>query len=40
MELLDVYDDNAKKTGKVIERESVNSSIGKGEHIAVAIVYI
>ena len=40
MELLDVYDDNAKKTGKVVERGSDDSHFEKGEHIAVAIVYI
>ena len=40
MELLDVYDDNAKKTGKVVERESDDSHFEKGEHIAVAIIYI
>lgn len=40
MELLDVYDDNAKKTGKVVERGSDDSKFEKGEHIAVAIIYI
>lgn len=40
MELLDVYDDNGKKTGKVIERGTDISSMEKGEHIAVAIIFI
>lgn len=39
MELLDVYDDNGKKTGKVVER-GTNNSFREGEHIAVAIIYI
>ena len=40
MELLDVYDDNGKKTGKVVERGIDDSVFEKGEHIAVAIIYI
>ena len=40
MELLDVYDDNGKKTGKVVERGINDSAFEKGEHIAVAIIYI
>ena len=40
MELLDVYDDNGKKTGKVVERGIDDSAFEKGEHIAVAIIYI
>ena len=38
MELLDVYDDNGQKTGRVVERGSKNFK--EGEHIAVAIIYI
>lgn len=40
MELLDIYDDNGKKTGKVVERGIDDSAFEKGEHIAVAIIYI
>ena len=40
MELLDVYNDNGEKTGKVVERGCSDSSFEKGEHIAVAIIYI
>ena len=40
MELLDVYNDNGKKTGKVVERGIPDSSFNAGEHIAVAIIYI
>ena len=40
MELLDVYDDNGKRTGKVVERGNENTTFDKGEHIAVAIIYI
>lgn len=40
MELIDVYDDNGKRTGKVVERGIRDSSFKKGEHIAVAIIYI
>lgn len=40
MELLDVYDDNGKKTGKVVERTCKDSDFAPGEHIAVAIIYI
>ena len=40
MELLDVYDDNGKKTGKVVEIGIDDSAFEKGEHIAVAIIYI
>lgn len=38
MELLDVYDDNGQKTGRVVERGS--KDFKEGEHIAVAIIYI
>ena len=40
MELLDVYDDNGNKTGKVVERGTPDSSFLNNEHIAVAIIYI
>ena len=40
MELLDVYDDNGKKTGKVVNKSCKDSNFAKGEHIAVAIIYI
>lgn len=40
MELLDVYDDNGQKTGKVVERGTKDDSLARGEHIAVAIIYI
>lgn len=39
-ELLDVYNDNGKKTGKVIERGIDATLFKPGEHIAVAIIYI
>ncbi|MBR3512237.1 MAG: NUDIX hydrolase [Clostridia bacterium] len=38
MELVDVYDDNAQLTGRVVERGS--KDFKEGEHIAVAIIYI
>ena len=40
MELLDVYDDNGQKTGKVVEKSCKDSEFAIGEHIAVAIIYI
>ena len=41
MELLDIYNDDGEKTGKVVERGKPDSySLGEGEHIAVAIIYI
>lgn len=40
LELLDVYDDNGVKTGKVVKRGAKDSSFNTGEHIAVAIIYI
>ena len=39
MELLDVYNDNGEKTGRVVERRKDNH-FEEGEHIAVAIIYI
>ncbi len=40
MELLDVYDDDGKKTGRVVDKSCKNNNFAKGEHIAVAIIYI
>lgn len=40
VELLDVYDDNGTKTGKVVKRKIKDSSFNAGEHIAVAVIYI
>jgi len=40
MELLDVYDDFGKKTGRVIVRGDKNEKLGEHEHIAVAVIYI
>ena len=40
MELLDVYNDKAEKTGRVVERGTDKTTFKKGEHIAVAIIYI
>ncbi len=40
MELLDVYNDKGERTGKVVERGMDISLFPKGEHIAVAIIFI
>ena len=40
MELLDVYDDNAQRTGRIVVRGDKSTPFDKGEHIAVAIIYI
>lgn len=40
MELLDVYDNNANKTGRVVERGDKSAVFSDNEHIAVAIIYI
>ncbi len=40
MELLDVYDDNGKKTGRVVVREDKQTKFAPGEHIAVSIIFI
>lgn len=40
MELLDVYDDNGKKTGRIVVRGAKDETFAEGEHIAVAIIYI
>lgn len=40
MELLDVYDSDGNKTGRVVERGNKNETFNADEHIAVAIIYI
>ena len=40
MELLDVYNDEAKRTGRVVVRGDKSTIFAKDEHIAVAIIYI
>lgn len=40
MELLDVYNDNGERTGRVVERGTSKDSFSKEEHIAVAIIFI
>lgn len=40
MELLDVYNEKGKLTGKVVERGAKDDSFAPGERIAVAIIYI
>ena len=40
MELLDVYNSNGEKTGKVVERDTKDDAFGPDEHIAVSIIYI
>lgn len=40
MELLDVYDDNGKITGRVVERGNKDIEFNSGEHIAVSIIFI
>lgn len=40
MELLDVYNDNGERTGKVVERGVKPSTLNSNEHIAVAIIFI
>ena len=40
MELIDVYNDNGKKTGKVVEITRKDNEFEKNEHIGVAIIYI
>ncbi len=40
MELLDVYNDKGEKTGRIVERGNKEEVFEKGEHIAVAIIYI
>ena len=40
MELLDVYNNNGERTGRIVERGAKNTLFAEGEHIAVAIIYI
>lgn len=40
MELLDIYDDFGKPTGRVIKRGDKSVKLGKSEHIAVAVIFI
>ena len=40
MELLDVYNDEGKTTGRVIQRGDKSVKLSNGEHIGVAIIYI
>ena len=40
MELLDIYDDFGKTTGRVIRRGDKSVKLSKGEHIAVAVIFI
>lgn len=40
MELLDVYDDNGNKTGRVVERGNKDEVFSPNEHIAVSIIFI
>ena len=40
MELLDIYNENGKKTGKVIERGKQYDSLKENEFIAIAQIYI
>ena len=40
MELLDIYDNNAKRTGRTIIRGDKTAVLSKDEHIAVAVIFI
>ena len=40
MELLDVYDDNAKRTGRIVVRGDKDEVFAPNEHIAVSIIFI
>ena len=40
MELLDVYDNNGNKTGKVVIRGDKSVKLDENEHIAVGVIYI
>lgn len=40
MELLDVYDNNGNKTGRVVVRGDKTTIFGDNEHIAVGVIYI
>ena len=40
MELIDVYDENGNKTGKVVDRNTKDEAFETGEHIGVSLIYI
>lgn len=40
MELLDVYDNDGKITGKVVERNTYKDNLSKDEHIGIAQIFI
>lgn len=40
MELLDVYDNEGKITGKVVERDTYKENLSKDEHIGIAQIFI
>ena len=40
MELLDIYDDDGKKTGRTIVRGDKTEILSEHEHIAVAVIFI
>lgn len=40
MELLDVYDNDLKLTGKVIKRGDNKEVLGKDEHIAISVIFL
>ena len=40
MELLDVFDDNGVRTGKVVVRGDKSVVLGEHEHIAVGVIFI
>ena len=40
MEMLDVYNDNGRKTGKIVGRKKLDKNFDEGEHIGVALIYI
>lgn len=40
MELLDIYDNEGNKTGKVIKRGDKSVQLSENEHIAVAVIFI
>ena len=40
MELLDIYDNNGKRTGRTIERGDKTALLNENEHIAVAAIFI
>ena len=40
MELLDIYNDFGKTTGRVIKRGDKSVKLNRDEHIAVAVIFI